>query len=255
MIYLKQIKNWITDIATEFLKRSNNLSDLTNASTARGNLGLGDAATKDVGTGSANVAQGNHLHTGVYAPNSHVSDTNNPHSVNKADVGLGNCDNTSDMNKPVSTAQGLELATKADRISGGTTGNIVSRDANGNIQDSGKKFNDAGEGTNDIWSGSKVSSAIAAGVSGVSVTGYQVIETGPTTPATADSEVTITGVFESGKLPHASIKPVVSINGILIPEGAVSTTSNRWERSGNDLKLKVPYALNSEDEIVVVYSY
>ncbi len=29
----------------------------------------------------------------------------NPHNVTKADVGLGNVDNTSDLNKPVSTAQ------------------------------------------------------------------------------------------------------------------------------------------------------
>lgn len=35
---------------------------------------------------------------------SHTSRTNNPHSVTKAQVGLGNVDNTSDKNKPVSTA-------------------------------------------------------------------------------------------------------------------------------------------------------
>ena len=37
--------------------------------------------------------------------NSHLEDTNNPHSVTKAQVGLGNVDNTSDLNKPLSTAQ------------------------------------------------------------------------------------------------------------------------------------------------------
>ena len=35
---------------------------------------------------------------------SHTSATNNPHSVTKAQVGLGNADNTSDANKPVSSA-------------------------------------------------------------------------------------------------------------------------------------------------------
>jgi hypothetical protein len=34
----------------------------------------------------------------------HVASTNNPHSVTKSQVGLGNADNTSDANKPVSTA-------------------------------------------------------------------------------------------------------------------------------------------------------
>ena len=37
--------------------------------------------------------------------NSHKSDTSNPHKVTKSQVGLGNADNTSDVNKPVSTAQ------------------------------------------------------------------------------------------------------------------------------------------------------
>lgn len=35
---------------------------------------------------------------------SHTAATNNPHSVTKAQVGLGNVDNTSDANKPVSSA-------------------------------------------------------------------------------------------------------------------------------------------------------
>ena len=39
------------------------------------------------------------------APYAHVSDKANPHGVTKAQVGLGNVDNTSDANKPVSTAQ------------------------------------------------------------------------------------------------------------------------------------------------------
>ena len=37
--------------------------------------------------------------------NSHISDFNNPHKVTAEQVGLGNVDNTSDINKPVSTAQ------------------------------------------------------------------------------------------------------------------------------------------------------
>jgi hypothetical protein len=36
---------------------------------------------------------------------SHTGNTSNPHSVTKAQVGLSNVDNTSDVNKPVSTAQ------------------------------------------------------------------------------------------------------------------------------------------------------
>ena len=40
----------------------------------------------------------------------HSARTDNPHSVTKAQVGLGNCDNTSDINKPVSTAQATAIA-------------------------------------------------------------------------------------------------------------------------------------------------
>ena len=40
----------------------------------------------------------------------------NPHNVTKSDVGLGNADNTSDANKPVSTAQQAALDNKASDI-------------------------------------------------------------------------------------------------------------------------------------------
>lgn len=49
---------------------------------------------------------------GSYAPLSHVTDTNNPHGVTKAQLGLGNADNTSDANKPVSTATQTALNAK-----------------------------------------------------------------------------------------------------------------------------------------------
>jgi len=44
----------------------------------------------------------------------HIADTNNPHSVDKADVGLGNVDNTSDLDKPISTATQTALDGKLD---------------------------------------------------------------------------------------------------------------------------------------------
>lgn len=44
----------------------------------------------------------------------HTLNTNNPHSVTKAQVGLSDVDNTSDANKPVSTAQQTALNAKAN---------------------------------------------------------------------------------------------------------------------------------------------
>ena len=48
----------------------------------------------------------------------HKSDTNNPHEVTKTQIGLGNVDNTSDLDKPVSTATQTKLDTKVDKITG-----------------------------------------------------------------------------------------------------------------------------------------
>ena len=45
---------------------------------------------------------------------SHMARTDNPHAVTKAQVGLGNVDNTADMDKPVSTATQAALDLKAD---------------------------------------------------------------------------------------------------------------------------------------------
>ena len=44
----------------------------------------------------------------------HLSNTSNPHSVTAAQVGLGNASNTSDADKPVSTAQQTALDLKVD---------------------------------------------------------------------------------------------------------------------------------------------
>lgn len=44
----------------------------------------------------------------------HINDRNNPHNVTKEQIGLGNVDNTSDMNKPISTATQMALDKKAD---------------------------------------------------------------------------------------------------------------------------------------------
>jgi hypothetical protein len=45
---------------------------------------------------------------------SHIASVANPHGVTKAQVGLGNVDNTSDINKPISTATQVALNAKYD---------------------------------------------------------------------------------------------------------------------------------------------
>lgn len=55
------------------------------------------------------------------AINNHISNTSNPHNVTKTQVGLSNVDNTSDANKPISTAQQTALNAKEPTITAGTT--------------------------------------------------------------------------------------------------------------------------------------
>src|SRR6478736_6274461 len=54
---------------------------------------------------------------------SHIANTSNPHGVTKAQVGLPNTDNTSDVNKPVSTATQTQLDLKANANNATLTGN------------------------------------------------------------------------------------------------------------------------------------
>ena len=49
---------------------------------------------------------------------SHISSITNPHGVTKTQVGLGNVDNTSDANKPISTSTSNALSGKVDKVVG-----------------------------------------------------------------------------------------------------------------------------------------
>lgn len=48
--------------------------------------------------------------------NNHIDNTNNPHKVTKAQVGLENVDNTSDLNKPVSNIQKEYIKSEDDKV-------------------------------------------------------------------------------------------------------------------------------------------
>ena len=46
----------------------------------------------------------------------HLTNTSNPHNVTKSQVGLGSVDNTSDIDKPISTATQIVLDSKLDKV-------------------------------------------------------------------------------------------------------------------------------------------
>ena len=82
------------------------------------------------GTGSgldADLLDGLHA-TAFEAANaniqSHIGSSANPHTVTKTQVGLNNVDNTSDLNKPVSTAQQSALDLKSNLNSPTFTGTV-----------------------------------------------------------------------------------------------------------------------------------
>ena len=72
----------------------------------------------------------------------HLADTGNPHSVTAAQVGLGNVDNTADIDKPISTATQAALDDKVDKVYTATENHIAVFDNAGNIKDSGKTYSD-----------------------------------------------------------------------------------------------------------------
>jgi hypothetical protein len=60
----------------------------------------------------------------IYMLISHITSMSNPHDVTKAQVGLGDVDNTSDANKPVSTAAQTALNGKAAAVHSHTVSDI-----------------------------------------------------------------------------------------------------------------------------------
>lgn len=77
-------------------------------------IAIGDIAQSRITGLSAALA----AKASVSALSTHIADTANPHAVTKAQIGLGNCDNTSDANKPVSSATQTALNAKADLVTG-----------------------------------------------------------------------------------------------------------------------------------------
>lgn len=82
--------------------------------------------------------------------NTHTSDTSNPHGVTKEQVGLGNVDNTSDMDKPVSTATQEALDSRASKFHASSNNNYGagSSTAYGHV-----KLSDSTSSTSNVLSG------------------------------------------------------------------------------------------------------
>lgn len=84
----------------------------------------GDEGRVWVGTGTSNIAQAKKSEvTAVDSKvDTHVARVDNPHGVTKAQVGLGNADDTSDADKPISVATQDALDLKANADNAALTG-------------------------------------------------------------------------------------------------------------------------------------
>lgn len=92
----KNLDNTVTGLANEITNRTNAINSLRTE--------LKTYIDKAVGNTDTDLTA---LKTKV---NQHIANKSNPHAVTKTQVGLGNADNTSDANKPVSTAQASAIA-------------------------------------------------------------------------------------------------------------------------------------------------
>ena len=72
--------------------------------------------------------------------NNHVGDTDNPHATTKDQVGLGNADNTSDANKPISTATQTALDSITDVNWTGDYNNGVTYNVGDGVMFNGASF-------------------------------------------------------------------------------------------------------------------
>lgn len=109
----------------------------------------------------------------------HTGNTQNPHQVTKAQVGLGNVDNTSDADKPVSTAQQQALNAKANQTALDALETTVAGKAS-------KAVTVSASLTVEGWTGEAAPYTQTISAAGVTADVSQVIDVGISEEASAD---------------------------------------------------------------------
>lgn len=126
-----EIEQDISDLAdtvsANYNELSGNISDLSDTVTSNYNDLSGQISDLS-DTVSANYTDLDDKITAAKGDLSdHIADKSNPHEVTATQVGLGNCDNTSDLNKPISTATQTALDGKVDKLVNKPTANTYTK--------------------------------------------------------------------------------------------------------------------------------
>ena len=151
----------------------------------------------------------------------HTQLTNNPHLVTKEQVGLGNVDNTTDMDKPVSTAVQIELDKKLE-----ADGNVFSATRLQNsVMINKTMFNGTQHITTDEWGKTRNISLTGDATANISTNGGADVST----PITLSS----TGVT-AGSYGDVRSVPVVDVDskGRITSAQAVNIPSATTEQTG-----------------------
>jgi hypothetical protein len=126
------LNNSTSQLDGRYLKATANLSELTNAGTARGNLGLKGAAVLDVGTAAATVAAGNDARiVNALQKGNNLADVTNSTAA-RSNLGLGTAATAAVQTSKDDTTPGRVLvngsaiAIRAVKALAGGTGNDVS---------------------------------------------------------------------------------------------------------------------------------
>ena len=115
----------VTNLSDEITTTNGNVSNLNNkvenykTSTDNAISGLSDTVSDNYTNLNGKIS------TNATNLSNHIADKTNPHEVTKAQVGLANCDNTSDLNKPISTATQTALNGISENLTDETNARIA----------------------------------------------------------------------------------------------------------------------------------
>ena len=132
----------------------------------------------------------------------HIANKSNPHSVTKAQVGLGNADNTSDVNKPISSATQTALNGKSDKAHKHKTADISDMPS-ALPADGGNADTVGGKNANDFAASNHTHTAadIGAAASGHTHTKSQITDFPASLPANGGNSATVNGHTVASDVP------------------------------------------------------